>query len=466
MTVFRLPKWAEPIAASKLNYALVVVVRLLVGFVFVFSGFVKGIDPWGGYYKFMEYFNAYGLGQLVPASLAASFALAAVEFVMGVCIAVGAFRRGAVTLALLMMLVMTPLTLDLAISGRVPDCGCFGDAVVLSNWQTFWKNVILLPLIVYLLFFNRRVHGIYGPAVNWMVAALSLAYVGSVAYEGYFKQPLLDFRPYKVGAKIGVATANQVDENDYVFVYERDGQRQAFSIDSVPAEGSGWNYVERHFKEGKEPQSRMLSQGVTIMEDGADVTEDVLPDTGRQLVYLFPDLAGVNISYTFNLNQLAEHAAKQDCSVFAVTSADTAAIARWNDISYANYPIYQMDDSEIKTVARGNPAVVLVENGIVKWKRTLVSLDSERLRNDQYPIEQLNDGENQEATLHGRTGLYALCLLALLVINRTHVLILAFYRLFKHKRAKERHPLRAEDGDPDKNLDIKKEQDNFVDNEQ
>lgn len=140
MTIFKLPSWAEAIAGKRWNRVLVVLLRLVLGGVFMFSGFVKGIDPWGGYYKFIDYFNAYGFEHLASVSLFASFALAALEFVLGLCVMVGAFRRGSVAILLMLLCVMLPLTLDLALTGRVADCGCFGDALVLSNRATFWKD--------------------------------------------------------------------------------------------------------------------------------------------------------------------------------------------------------------------------------------------------------------------------------------------------------------------------------------
>ena len=123
---------------------LTVLMRLTVGGVFIFSGFTKGVDPWGTYYKISDYLGAMGLGEWTGTALLLAAALAALEFMLGVAIAVGAYRRSAPWVALLVMLVMTPLTLWLAVTGAVPDCGCFGDALHMSNWATFGKNILLL----------------------------------------------------------------------------------------------------------------------------------------------------------------------------------------------------------------------------------------------------------------------------------------------------------------------------------
>ena len=228
MTIFKLPNWAEKIANKKWNHALVWCLRLVLGAVFIFSGFTKAIDPWGGYYKIIEYCHAYGFQSLTSVALALSFALAAIEFMFGMFVLTGAYRRGATALLIGMMAVMLPLTLDLAITNRVPHCGCFGEAIVVSNWASFWKNVALTMALVYLTFFNRRVHGIYGPAVNWVVGVISFAFVATVAYNGYFKQPLIDFGAFPVGSSL-VDTADSTATNastDMVFVYEKNGVRK------------------------------------------------------------------------------------------------------------------------------------------------------------------------------------------------------------------------------------------------
>ena len=187
---------------------LTLLMRLVVGGVFIFSGFSKGVDPWGGYYKVNDYLQAMGMGQWSDAALFIAVALAAVEFMLGIAIAFGAYRRSAPVLALVLLLVMTPLTLWIAVTGAVPDCGCFGDALHLSGWATFGKNLLLLFGVIWLLLFNKTLRGVYGPAVQWMVLAASFALVMAVAYYGYFIQPLIDYRPYPVGTHL-VSTDNE-----------------------------------------------------------------------------------------------------------------------------------------------------------------------------------------------------------------------------------------------------------------
>lgn len=430
---FKMPQWGEAVAASKWNTVIVWVLRVLVGLTFIYSGFAKAVDPWGGMYKLTEYFSVLGFDQLVPASLAFAFILAAIEFMLGLFVLVGAYRRSAPVLLLCMMAVMLPLTLWLAITDAVPDCGCFGDATHLSNWATFFKNLLIVPALIYLVMFSKRVHGIYGPAVNWVVGVIALAYVGVIAYNGYFKQPLIDYRPYPVGAKLGVQPDAQPADDEYVFIYEKDGVQKEFSIDSVPDDESEWTFVDRRVKGDNQPKGRVLEQPLAVFDHGADVTEEVLTNEGDVLLYLFPDLPGVNIAYTFVINNLTEKAKKQGAQVVALTSANEREMEEWRDISMADYDTYNMDDTDIKMIARGNPAVVFMHDGKIVWKRTLASLDPEMLRDDNLPLAKLNDDYNPSSILKRAGWLLLLALLALLVLNRTHVLVGSIWRKLRGK---------------------------------
>ena len=413
---------------------LTVLMRLTVGGVFVFSGFTKGIDPWGTCYKITDYLNAMGLERWSSAALFIAAAMAALEFMLGIAIVVGAYRRSSPWIALLVMLVMTPLTLWLAVTGAVPDCGCFGDALHLSNWATFGKNVLLLLGVIYLILFNTSVRGIFGPAVQWMVMAASFAFVMAVAYNGYFTQPLIDYRPYPVGTRLIAqdnidASDSDEGEDDFIFIYSKDGEEHEFSIDSLPDEDDGWEYVTRYH--AKRPRGKVIVQdgshnSIAIMdEDGDDVTLDVLGGSRRTVLLLFPDLPDVGVASSFTLNELTDAALVNDAQVIGLTPASQDEIDHWKDISMADYPIYNMDDSELKSMARGNPAVAYVEDGVIRWKRTLSSLD-----NVEQPVElgAMGDDYDADAILTRLMFAYLAALAIILLINRSHLVIKHFLR--------------------------------------
>ena len=428
------------IKGEKWCLLLTMLMRLTVGGVFIYSGFTKAIDPWGSCYKITDYLAAMGLTEWTGTALFVAVALAVIEFVLGVVIAVGAYRRGSPILALILMLVMTPLTLWLAVTGAVPDCGCFGDALHLSNWATFGKNVLLLLGIIYLLAFNKSLRGVYGPAVQWVVLALSFALVISVAYYGYFTQPLIDYRPYPEGTRLVSSTAEDSDEgeDDFIFIYSKNGEEHEFTIDSLPDEEDGWEYVTRYH--ARRPRGKVIMQGsgsgngIAITDqDGNDVTLDVLGDSRRTVLLLFPDLPHVGVVNSFALNELNDAALVSQADVIGLTPANAEEIEHWKDISMASYPIYNMDDSELKMIARGNPAVVYLEDGVIKWKRTLSSLDSE-----EQPMELSEMGKSYDAysILTNLVLAYLAAMLALVIINRTHLMVRYFYYKRHKKQSK------------------------------
>ena len=428
------------IKGEKWCLLLTMLMRLTVGGVFIYSGFTKAIDPWGSCYKITDYLAAMGLTEWTGTALFVAVELAVIEFVLGVVIAVGAYRRGSPILALILMLVMTPLTLWLAVTGAVPDCGCFGDALHLSNWATFGKNVLLLLGIIYLLAFNKSLRGVYGPAVQWVVLALSFALVISVAYYGYFTQPLIDYRPYPEGTRLVSSTAEDSDEgeDDFIFIYSKNGEEHEFTIDSLPDEEDGWEYVTRYH--ARRPRGKVIMQGsgsgngIAITDqDGNDVALDVLGDSRRTVLLLFPDLPHVGVVNSFALNELNDAALVSQADVIGLTPANAEEIEHWKDISMASYPIYNMDDSELKMIARGNPAVVYLEDGVIKWKRTLSSLDSE-----EQPMELSEMGKSYDADsiLRNLVLAYLAAMLALVIINRTHLMVRYFYYKRHKKQSK------------------------------
>ena len=403
---------------------MVWLMRLVVGGVFVFSGFSKAIDPWGSYYKFNEYLLTLGWDNLLAQSLFASFAVPIVEFALGVLLLVGAYRRVAPVLLLLFMLVMTPLTLWLALTDAVPDCGCFGDALVLSNWATFGKNVALTAGLVFLLLLNKKVAGLYGPAVQWLVAVAACLFAFALAYYGYFTQPLLDFRPYKVGTTLTASKTGATSEDDYLFIYSKDGVEQEFTIDELPDEEEGWTFINRRPVEHHDaPVTDKVLHQFVVMDDGNDVGDEVLASSDRLLLFLFPDVQDVNIANTFMINELDDYAHAHDAAVYGVCSATSKQIEEWKDISMAEYPMLTADDSDLKMMARGNPAVIYMADGVIRWKRTLGSINDDRLHDEKVTLDTLSDDFDSSAILHRLMMTFAVAMLVLLVFNRTHVVI-------------------------------------------
>lgn len=359
--------------------------RLLAGATFIFSAVAKGIDPWGTYFMVEDYVAAMHFSLPAGVETAGVFILIMLEFLTGVSILLGCFRRSAPMMLAAFMLFFTPLTLWIAIKNPVPDCGCFGNAIVLSNWATFWKNILLCLLTAWLIRYNKRCRCLINPYIQWLGTVVSATFIAIISFVGYFYQPLIDFRPYKVGSNIVTESAESEDsEPSFIFVYEKDGEKKEFTIDEEqPDEDDGWQFIERREVANPLPKSTDTApqehKNLRIWDEAGndDITEEVAPPQGKRLFLMMPELKDVSISSTWKINSLYAWAEKNDIDMIAVVGGSSEDIAEWKDLSLAAYPIYTADDTNIKEVVRGNPAVVYTEDGIIRWKSTLRALNTD-----------------------------------------------------------------------------------------
>lgn len=416
---------------------IVLILRFVLGSVFAFSGFVKAVDPWGVLYKFEDYQAVLGWDWLSPFLLFGAFVVSIFEFLLGVCLIVGAYRRVSVWLSLLFMLVMTPLTLWLAVTEAVPDCGCFGEAIIMSNWTTFFKNIVLLIIVIYLIRHNVKLPNFYSPSIQWIITSLTIIFITTIASYGYFYQPMIDFRPYKVGTSIAKAGEVNVDVDSFVFIYEKDGNLQEFKMNEVPVDTT-WTFVERKYVGTNNPETN-LESGIVVMEGDEDVTSEVIRQEGEQIILVFSDLDDINITYTYLINIIDDLARQLKVDVIGVTGATDEAIEEWKDMSMATYPIYRVEDTELKILARGKPAVVYTRDGKVVWKRTLQSLSAARVeeaiagKGNMEWIAADYDGANR---IKAYSFMYLLTMILILILNRSYAIYKFSTRMIKKNRNK------------------------------
>ncbi len=338
-------------------------VRIVLGGTFIFSGFCKAVDPWGGLYKITDYLNAWGIDARHEYALLLAGTLATFEFVLGVMILLGTYRRATRWLALVFMLFMTVLTVYIWIADPVADCGCFGEALVISNGATLLKNIVLLALAGIYARFNNTVKGVIRPRLQWIALVSTCAYIVAIQFYGYHIKPLVDFLPYPVGSEL---TADEAA--DMVFIYEKDGVRKEFSADSLPDES--WSFVER-------VSSPEASASVAIFDGDEDVTADVIETEGDQYLLLVSDPDRYGIARSEMANRLYEFAETRDASMIAVVALNADSIEAWRDATGARYPIFTAEDTDIKMLARGDAAVVGLHDGRVAWKTNVFALPPE-----------------------------------------------------------------------------------------
>lgn len=356
-------------AAAALHVRLTVwLCRIVVGAVFILSGWAKAIDPWGFLYKMEEYMAVWQLELPREILLSADVALSCIEFTTGVLIITGCLRRVAVWCSAAMMAVMLPLTVYIAVADPVSDCGCFGDMFVISNTSTLIKNIILTAAIVWLILRNTSVRGIYSRSLQWLVVAVSLAYPLYLALYGYQIQPLVDFRPFKTGTSL---KEHQSDETGQpVYIYEKDGVRKEFPLNEMP--DSTWTYVDA-VDFGKDDSA------ITVFdpESGDDLTDEVICTGNAQLLLVVTDPGVQFLSRAHYVNDLNRYLSGYGVEMLALVGTYGTGFERWRELTNPDFEAYSVEDTTLKQLVRGDAAVVYLDkDGKILWKRTLHSLDA------------------------------------------------------------------------------------------
>ena len=322
--------------------AVVNIARLVLAVTLILSGFVKAVDPLGTQYKIQDYLTAMGLGGIVPdlLTLSASVLLSGLEFILGICLLFAIRRRLVSKVVLVMMVPMTMLTLWLAIADPIHDCGCFGDALVLTNWQTLWKNVVLLALAVIVWRWPLLMPRLIGESNQWIVFNYSSLFILLVvALRSLYTLPQFDFRPYYIGADIREGWQKMMEGEDSPYA--------DFFIESI--------------------------------NDGEDITEQVLNDKGYTLLLIAPHLEQADDSQLDELNRIYDYSVEQGYPFYCLTASSAKAISRWQDMTGAEYPFCQTDDITLKTMIRSNPGLMLLKDGKVirKWSHNALPEEEE-----------------------------------------------------------------------------------------
>ena len=348
--------------------------RLLMAATFIFSGYVKAIDPLGTQYKLTDYLQAMGIGSLLPewTLLVGAVLLAALEFSLGIFLLFAIRRHLVSRIVLALMSIMTLLTLWIVIANPVKDCGCFGDAVVLSNGQTFIKNIILLAIALMLLKWPTSMVRFVSKKTQWIVINYTVIFALALSAWSLWDLPLFDFRPYHVGANIAqgmkIPQGAPQPQFETTFILEKNGQQKEFTLDNYP--DSTWTFVDSktvQTAEGYVPPIHDFS--IQDNKTGEDITQEVLNDTGYTFLLISPTLAYADDSNFGRIDQIYEFAQDYGYRFICLTASSDKDIAKWQDITGAEYPFYTTDATTLKTMIRSNPGLMLLHHGTIiqKW---------------------------------------------------------------------------------------------------
>jgi len=383
---------------EKLIKIVLILCRILIGVTFVFSGTVKAIDPVGGAIKIGDYLSAFGLNHFQWMEMIISFNLASIEFTLGICLLLAVYRKLTTLCVLLMMCFMTPLTLYLAIFNPVSDCGCFGEAIILSNWATFYKNVPLLVAAIFTYIYHKHLTIFYSYRANWFVVLFAYFFCMAFCYQNYTHLPIKDFRPFKVGLNIHklMEIPEDAPQDEYVFIYEKDGIKREFSIEDAPLNDPSWKYVDaKIIKEGFLP---VVSSFELYNKNEDNIADVILSQPRLTFLLIIAEIDEADDTHIDQINNIYDYAVEAESKFpfYGITASSEDEIEEWKKNTGADYPFLTADDVQLKTMIRSNPGLIIIKNGTIlaKWHHNDIpdedKLDEIITQLDNTPINEDN----------------------------------------------------------------------------
>lgn len=383
---------------QKLRITVVNVCRFVLAATFIFSGYVKAIDPLGTLYKLKDYAAAMSLNGLLPdwVLVGVAIALGALEFALGVFMLFAVRRHVVSHITLAFMTAMTVLTLWIFVADPVKDCGCFGDALKLTNGETLLKNIVLIACAALVAWRPADMARFISRSNQWIVRYYTVAYIVITSVYCLYTLPIFDFRPYHVGMNIkqGMEIPEGAEQPEFesTFLLRKNGETREFTLDNYP--DSTWEYVDTRTvqtKKGYEPPIHDFA--LTTCDTGEDITEQVLTKKGYTFLLVSPRLAVADDSNFGDIDQIYEYAEENGADFYCVTASANNEIERWRDLTGAEYHFCNADETTLKTMIRSNPGLMLLKDGTIigKWSHNTLPQTDDLTA----PLQQLTIGKAQ-----------------------------------------------------------------------
>lgn len=383
---------------QKLRITAVNVCRFVLAATFIFSGYVKAIDPLGTLYKLKDYAAAMSLNGLLPdwMLVGVAIALGALEFALGVFMLFAVRRHVVSRITLAFMAAMTVLTLWIFVADPVKDCGCFGDALKLTNGETLLKNIVLSACAALVAWRPVDMARFISRSNQWIVRYYTVAYIVITSVYCLYTLPIFDFRPYHVGMNIkqGMEIPEGAEQPEFesTFLLRKNGETREFTLDNYP--DSTWEYVDTRTvqtKKGYEPPIHDFA--LTSCDTGEDITEQVLTKKGYTFLLVSPRLAVADDSNFGDIDQIYEYAEENGADFYCVTASANDEIERWRDLTGAEYQFCNADETTLKTMIRSNPGLMLLKDGTIigKWSHNALPQTDDLTA----PLQQLTIGKAQ-----------------------------------------------------------------------
>jgi hypothetical protein len=369
--------------------------RIIAGSVFIFSGFVKAIDPLGSAYKFSDYFHAFHIDFLKFLSLPLAVLLCTVEFLTGFSVITGFRQKTGITGIFILILFFTPLTLILALTNPVSDCGCFGDAIQLTNWQTFGKNMILFLLILLLFLGRRSVKVILKPFTEWLILlCVTVIFIGFSVYN-LRHLPVIDFLPYKTGTNIPEKMKRpegaSPDQYATTFIYEKGGLRKAFTISNYPGNDTSWKFIEQKSVLVKKGYVTPIHDFSIINMQNEDITDKVLNNSGITVLMISKKLGEANPGNLAKGFDLSNWCNTTGIDFYVLTASGRDEVTDYhNGVKFCN-----CDETTLKTIIRSNPGYIMLKNGTIIGKWAWSDMSKLRILLEEESVKMKQDSINK-----------------------------------------------------------------------
>ena len=382
--------------SQRLLKMIVNLCRIIVAVTFIFSGFVKAIDPIGTQYKLQDYLGAIGMAGILPnwTLLAVAVFLAAIEFCIGIFLLFAIQRRLISKLTVAFMAFMMIVTVWIVVADPVKDCGCFGDALHLTNTETLIKNIVLLVCSLAIMYRPLAMFRFVSKSNQWIVTNYTIVFILVSSGLSLYYLPIFDFRPYHIGVNIPrgmeIPKGAKLPQFNTTFIMEKNGQRKEFTLDNYP--DASWKFIDSktvQTSEGYIPPIHDFS--ITDNKTGLDLTNSVLSHKGYTFLLIAPHLETADDSNFGDIDRLYEYAQSYDIPFYCLTASTTKAIKRWIDLTGAEYPFCITDEAVLKTIIRSNPGLLLLKDGTIinKWSHNNLPNEAKLSR----PISQSSLGK-------------------------------------------------------------------------
>lgn len=382
--------------SQRLLKMIVNLCRIIVAVTFIFSGFVKAIDPIGTQYKLQDYLGAIGMAGILPnwTLLAVAVFLAAIEFCIGIFLLFAIQRRLISKLTAAFMAFMTMVTVWIVVADPVKDCGCFGDALHLTNTETLIKNIVLLVCSLAIMYRPLAMFRFVSKSNQWIVTNYTIVFILVSSGLSLYYLPIFDFRPYHIGVNIPrgmeIPKGAKLPQFKTTFIMEKNGQRKEFTLENYP--DASWKFIDSktvQTSEGYIPPIHDFS--ITDNKTGLDLTNSVLSHKGYTFLLIAPHLETADDSNFGDIDRLYEYAQSYDIPFYCLTASTTKAIKRWIDLTGAEYPFCITDEAVLKTIIRSNPGLLLLKDGTIinKWSHNNLPNEAKLSR----PISQSSLGK-------------------------------------------------------------------------